>query len=95
LPERSWHFAGIPLPTCIRCTVFYFSCLMITLYYLLRGSLILFPVAYYILLVLPTVFDFTLEITGFYYNLPLIRIITAIPLAYALFHCLVRSVSSR
>jgi uncharacterized membrane protein len=95
LPERSWDIAGMPLPTCIRCTVFYFCGLLITFYYFVKKTIILFPVKFYILLMLPTAFDFILEMTGLYNDTPLIRTVTAILLAYALFHCLIRSLCSR
>jgi uncharacterized membrane protein len=93
LPHRSWHIDTIPLPTCIRCTVFYAAGLIIVVIYYIKQSISLFPIKYYILLVLPTAIDFTIELSGLYHNIPLIRSITAILLSFALFHCLIRSVS--
>ena len=92
LPERSWHIDATPLPTCIRCTVFYFSGLLITIYYFFKQSITLFSLKYYILLGTPTILDFTIELSGLYHDIAFIRFFTAILLSFALFHCLIRSI---
>lgn len=93
-PQRSWYFNNLPLPTCIRCTMFYLSGLFIVIFYFIRKNIPLFPLKYYLYLVLPTLIDFTLEWCGLYHHLPIIRIFTAPLLAYAIFHGLLRSINT-
>jgi uncharacterized membrane protein len=93
LPQRSWQLAGYPLAVCIRCTVFYLTGLFIALYFFIKGSITLIPIKYYLLLALPSLVDFLLEKTGLHVTTFPVRTLTAILLAMAFFHCLIRSLS--
>jgi uncharacterized membrane protein len=94
LPQRSWQLGGYPLAVCIRCTVFYFSGLLIVIFYYLKRTITFFPIRNYILFTLPTFFDIIAEMTGLSGSHNSIRVISAVFLAFAFFHCLLRSLAS-
>jgi len=95
IPDRSIYILNYPLAVCARCFSFYAIGLITSLIYLNKNIIKLWEFKYYIYLLLPLLFDFTLEKIGFYNDLILIRLITGGMFGFVVIHLLVISVSHR
>jgi uncharacterized membrane protein len=95
ISERSIYILNYPLAVCARCFSFYAIGLLTSLIYLYKNTIKLWEFKYYLLLLLPLLFDFTMEKLGLYNDLIFIRLITGGMLGFVVFHLLMISVSPR
>lgn len=93
LAERSFLMDGFALAVCVRCLAFYLGGLFISLFYLFKAKIGLWPLSVYILLAAPAVFDFLIEKIFVYDNTGSIRFISGLLLGVALFHLLILSLA--
>jgi uncharacterized membrane protein len=95
LPDRSFHFDSHPFFLCVRCTAFYLFGALLTLIYILKKTIKMFPLLSYVLFILPAFFDFLFEKIGIYHDIISLRFFTGALLGLAFFHLLIVSAGKR